>query len=229
MDRDELEIWEAEAEDEFYSSLAGDIGFIIDSALDARREALIVLPADEFLLPAYEKIAEQKRDWRHVAIVPSHDGLVAVDDPESKAAWLARLFMPKGARVLPLSSTNDDYKMAGVAADARLQDLGWPLDLVLLMLGAEGSVAGLVPGPDLEEAMADDLPARAIGVADDEGDVQVTISKLSIVKARTLIFALSGEGERDELEAAADGGGDTTVAKILADVTVPIDAHCLMA
>ena len=63
---------------------------------------------------------------------------IAVD---SAAAMLAKAFMPKGARVLPIATENKDHKAAGNAADARLQDLHWPPDLVWLGVGGDGHTA----------------------------------------------------------------------------------------
>nr|WP_255536432.1 6-phosphogluconolactonase [Pacificimonas pallii] len=220
-------MWESESADEFAAAVAGDISFIIDQALDARREAIVALPVEDFLLPAYALVAEGKRNWRHVIIVPSYDALIAVDDPKSKVATLARIFMAKGARVLPLGSENADYRMAGAAADARLQDLGWPFDLVLLTMSDEGDVSGLVQGPDLDEALTADDDRRAYGMAADDGEAHVTISRKTIVSARTLMFALQGASQSSEVATAVEGG-DSPAAKLLAGVTVPIDAHVLL-
>lgn len=223
----ELEVWDAADTDEFSSSIAGDIGFIIDSALDARRDALIALPWKDFLAPAYEVLAAQKRDWRHVSIVPTHDRIVAVDDPASEVAKLARQFMPKGARVMPLSGENDDYKLAGNAANARLEDLGWPFDLVLLTVSSEGEVAGLCEGPDLEQGLTSPENIRALGLADSSGKVRVSISGHTVASARTLMFALEGGEEQALLERAADGEKSTPVGRLFEKITVPVDAHVL--
>ncbi|EMD84152.1 6-phosphogluconolactonase [Pacificimonas flava] len=222
----ELELWEAEDADEFASSIAGDIGFIIDSALDARRQALIALPWEDFLAPAYDKLAEQRRDWRHVTFVPTHDDLVPVNDPTSKVAKLAKLFMPKGARVLPLSSENPDYKLAGSAANARLQDLGWPLDLVLMTFSDDGEAAGFVDGPDLAEAIESPDDIRALGVETPGGRQIVSISGHAVAKARTVLFALRGQNQA-ALEAAGAGDTETPLGQVLRKVTVPVDAHVL--
>ena len=40
----EAEFWDYDSEDEMAAAVAGDVGFIIESAIDARGNALIALP-----------------------------------------------------------------------------------------------------------------------------------------------------------------------------------------
>ncbi|OYU73398.1 MAG: 6-phosphogluconolactonase, partial [Alphaproteobacteria bacterium PA3] len=132
----EAEWWDYDDMDELAEAVAGDVGFIIESALDARGQALIALPGGKTPLPIYEKLAAAPIKWKHVTIIPTDDRLVAVDNPLSNVAMLAKAFMPKGARVLPIATENKDHKAAGNAAAARLQDLPWPPALVWLGVGA---------------------------------------------------------------------------------------------
>jgi 16S rRNA G966 N2-methylase RsmD len=100
----EAEWWDYDDMDELAEAVAGDVGFIIESALDARGQALIALPGGNTPLPIYEKLAAAPIKWKHVTIIPTDDRLVAVDNPLSNVANLARAFMPKGARVLDVCS-----------------------------------------------------------------------------------------------------------------------------
>src|SRR3546814_518672 len=148
----EVEWWEYDDADEMAEAVAGDIGFIIESALDARGQALIALPGGKSPALIFEKLAAAKIKWKHVTIIPTDDRLVAVDSPLSNVATIARHFLPKGARVLPIATeAAADYRAAGKAADARLADLQWPPDLMWLGVGADGHTASIFPGPDLEE------------------------------------------------------------------------------
>src|SRR3546814_18744431 len=86
-------------------------------------------------------------------------------DPLSNVTAMANVFLPVKARVMPITSeAASDYRAAGRAADARLQDVHWPLDLCLLGVGAAGHTAPIFPGEDFEEAVAGPRARRAIGV-----------------------------------------------------------------
>ena len=74
----EAEWWEYEDADEFAEAVAGDVGFIIESALDARGEALIAIAGGRTPFAAYQKLAAQKLKWKNVTIGPTDDRLVPV-------------------------------------------------------------------------------------------------------------------------------------------------------
>lgn len=229
----EAEWWEYDDVEELADAAAGDIGFIIESALDARGQALIALPGGKTPEPVYAKLARAKLNWKNVTIIPTDDRLVAITDPLSNAAMIAKAFLPKGARVMPITTEKAaDYRMAGKAADARLQELHWPIDLVVLGVGADGHTASIFPGPDLDEALNGPKTRRALGVMPDplpaEAPVaRVTLSRASIVSARAIMMILTGQPKRDMLERAIkDGASSTTpIGRVLAEADQAIDIH----
>ncbi|WP_246218604.1 6-phosphogluconolactonase [Parasphingorhabdus halotolerans] len=224
----QLEWWDFDDHAEMVGAVAGDVAFIIESALDARGDALLALPVSDEAMPVLEALAEKQIKWKYVTIIPTHDFLVPVDDPRSKVKKLAELFLTRGARVLPLAPEHDDYHMAGAAADARLQDTKWPLDLVWLGMGADGSTAGIMESADMEEALDGPPEKRAIGLLPDDGDTPlVTLTKAAICEARTVVVMLKGAGAQAGLEQVIDDGatGMTPIGRVFADLAVPVDIY----
>jgi 6-phosphogluconolactonase len=224
----EAEWWEYDSLDELADAVSGDVGFIIESAVDARNASLVALPGGD-AAGIYAKLAGQKLPWKRVTIIPTDDLLVPVDNEQSKVRGIARDFLPTGARVVPIvSGAAEDYRLAGNAADARLQDLPWPPDLVWLGVGDDGHTASIFPGPDLQTALDAPKARRAVGVMP-EGDsvARVTLTRASILSARTMLITLTGSQKREILEQAiADGHSSRLpIGRVLAEAEQPIDIH----
>lgn len=134
-----------------------------------------------------------------MTIVPGDERIVPLGDPLSNVTQLGKLFIPKGARVIPIvPKQTEDYKSAGRSADALMQDLHWPLDLCLLGVGGDGHTASIFPGPDFDEALNGPKERRMLGVMPDplppEAPVaRVTLSRQGIVTARALMIAVTGK------------------------------------
>ena len=228
----EAEWWEYDSLDELADAVAGDVGFIIESALDARGSALIALPGGKTPLPIYKKLAEAELPWKKVTIIPTDDRLVPLDSDQSNIRAIAQTFLPTGARVFPISTGIDDYKLAGGAADARLQDLPWPPDLVWLGMGEDGHTASIFAGPDLQDALDAPKARRVVGVMPDplpkDAPVaRVTLTRASILAAKTVTIVITGQKKRDLLEQAiADGQSSRLpIGRVLAEAEQPIDIH----
>ncbi len=229
----EIEWWDYEDAAEMADAVAGDIQFIIESAIDARGGAVIALSGGKTPIPIYAKLATAKLDWKRVTIVPTDERVVPLGDPLSNVTMIAKAFIPKGARVMPIVPTaNADYKAAGRSADALMQDLHWPLDLCLLGVGGDGHTASIFPGPDFDEALSGPRERRALGVMPDplppEAPVaRVTLSREGIVTARALLIAVTGQGKRDVIEKAIKQGPTSPypIGRVLADAELPVDIH----
>jgi len=229
----EIEWWEYDDAGELADAIAGDIQFVIESALDARGSAVIALAGGKTPFPAYEKLAKAKLDWKKVTIIPTDERIVPLGDPLSNVTALAKIFLPKGARVMPIvPAVTPDYKAAGRSADALCQDLHWPLDFCLLGVGGDGHTASIFPGPDFDEALNGPKERRALGVMPDplppEAPVsRVTLSRAAIATARALMIAVTGDAKRKVLEQAIAEGPSSPypIGRVLADVELPIDIH----
>jgi 6-phosphogluconolactonase len=228
----EAEWWEYDSLDELADAVAGDVGFIIDSAVEARNASLIAVPGGKTGPAIFPKLTAQKLPWKRVTVIPTDDRLVPVESDLSNVREIARAFLPAGARVVPIGTEIADYRLAGNSADARLQDLPWPPDLVWLGMGEDGHTASIFNGPDLQAALDAPKARRAIGVMPEplpaEAPVpRVTLTRSAILAARTVLITITGAKKRELLEGAiADGqSSKLPIGRVLAEVEQPIDIH----
>jgi 6-phosphogluconolactonase len=228
----EAEWWEYDSLGELADAVAGDVGFIIESAVDARGSSLIAVPVGKTGPAIFPKLVAQKLPWKKVTIIPTDERLVPMEDERSNIRAIGKTFLPAGARVVPIAADIADYKLAGNSADARLQDLPWPPDLVWLGMGKDGHTASIFTGADLQDALDAPKARRAVGVMPDplppEAPVaRVTLTRAAILSARTVMITITGEDKKALLEQAiADGqSSKLPIGRVLAEAEQPIDIH----
>jgi 6-phosphogluconolactonase len=230
---DEIEWWEFDTKAELAEQVAGDIGFVVESAIQAHGGARLALPGDRMIEPIAKSLLKVKGiAWPKVTIVPTDDRLVPAGDPLSNHAKLQKLFGGKVAQVVPLIEQGEagDYRAAGRAADARLAELEWPLDLACLGVGSGGHTASIFPGPDFDSAVAGPKQRRAVGVRpeplpQDAPVERVTLTAAALTSARAVMIVLSGAETREVLERAIKEGplSSAPIGRVIAAIESPID------
>jgi 6-phosphogluconolactonase len=211
---DEIEWWEFDTPAELAEQAVGDIGFVIDSAVEAHGGARIALPGRDGPQELYRALLASKGiDWSKVTLLPTHERKNGANGQALQA-----LFGPKGAEIVSLGG--EGAEDAGRAVDARLADMRWPLDLVLLTVGADGQAAGIVPGPEMDAAVSGPKGRRAVGSGGG-----VTLTAAAIASARAVMLVLSGPEQRELVERAIKDGplSALPIGRVLADIDTSVD------
>jgi 6-phosphogluconolactonase len=230
---DEVEWWEFDTAAEMADQVAGDIGFVIESAIEAHGGARIALPGGRTPDIIYKAMLKNRKvDWSRVTIVPTDERLVPPDHELSNYRKLAGFFGSKGANIVKLvdESAVGDYREAGRLADARLAELQWPLDLVWLGVGADGHTASIFAGPDFDRAVAGPKERRAVGVHPDPMPAdaavdRVTLTGAALSSARAVMIVIAGEEKRRVLERAINEGplSSIPIGRLIANIDAAID------
>jgi 6-phosphogluconolactonase len=201
----EAEWWEYDDLDEMAEAVAGDVGFIVESALDARGNCLLALPGGGTPQPIFARLAAAKLNWKKVTIIPTDDRLVAMDNELSNVRAIGQAFLRAGARVVPIATEIPDHKLAGNSADARLQDLPWPPDLCWLGMGEDGHTASLFPSTAALDAGRAWVAPNWV---EKLGAWRVTLTAPAINAARHVIFLVNGAAKAAPLREVLQGERD---------------------
>ncbi|HEX8667842.1 MAG TPA: 6-phosphogluconolactonase [Allosphingosinicella sp.] len=230
---DEIEWWEFDSPAEMATQAAGDIGFVVESAIEAHKGARLALPGGSTPDLIYAELLQRRDiDWTKVTIVPTDDRLVPHDDALSNYRKLEGFFGAKRANLVSLVDPAGlgDAAEAGRLADARLSTLDWPLDLVCLGMGADGHTASIFPGPDFDRAVSGPRERRATGVRPvpkpEAAPVdRVTLTGAAISSARAVMIVIAGAEKRRVLEQAIREGplSSAPIGRVLSAIEAPID------
>jgi 6-phosphogluconolactonase len=215
---DEIEWWEFDTPAELAEQVSGDIGFVIESAVQAHGAARIALPGRDGSQSVYRALLAAKGiEWSKVTLVPTHE---SVGGPSHGEA-LRALFGAKGAEVVALvDGKGGDSAEAGREADKQLGALQWPLDLVLLAVAPDGRVAGISPGPGMDAAVSGPKGRRAVQTG--EG---VTLTAPALASARAIMLVLTGAEQRATVERAIKDGplSALPIGRLLAEIDAAVD------
>lgn len=229
----EVEWWEFDDRETLANEVAGDIGFIIEKAIETNGKAELALPGGRTPVPILETLAKRDFDWSKVRVFPTNERIVPEGSEHSNYEMLQRILGSVGATVEPLidHSQNWSTKEAGQSADARLAGLSWPVDLVWLGMGEDGSTASIFPG-QMDDAINAPKSRRAVGVSPDPAPPsapydRVTLTRAALLSTHTMIVTLAGQPKRDVLEKAIKDGplSSVPIGRVLAEVDLPLDVY----
>ena len=175
----------------------------------AKQEGIVAvcLPGGSTPFPILARLAEKTLDWSRIAIWPGDDRIVAEDHPASNVGKIRRLLEPMGAQIMPLTEHAHPPHFA----------------LVWLGMGGDGHIASLFPNTDpqahdpllVRRLTPDPLPPEA-------PFERLSLTIPALLDSDEILFVIRGDDKRAIFDAAAVGGSDLPVARLLQAATQPV-------
>lgn len=151
------------------------------------------------------QLASRKLDWIRVCVTLVDERWVAEDHPDSNARLVKSLLLTgpaAQARFMPLFNAASSAHTGQPATEQALDNLAWPLDVVVLGMGDDGHTASLFPqAPELEAGFASRAHAIAITPLTAPHE-RISLTCPAIATARCVVLHITGEGKRTLLETA---------------------------
>ena len=214
-------------------ALAERVAERLRNALSERGHAVLAVSGGSTPKDFFERLSREKLDWSKVQVTLVDERWVPDSDERSNAHLVESHLLQHAAanaRFIPLY-TGDATPEAGLAkADARINALSLPFDVVVLGMGEDGHTASFFPGGDhLAEALDMQGSARVLPMhAPDAGEPRITLTLPTLLETRALYLLVSGEKKRDVLADVRLGLGaarDYPVRVVLTQQHVPVAVY----
>lgn len=180
-------------------------------------------------LPVYQALSRAPLDWARVDVGLTDERWLRPDDPESRAAAVRHSLLVEhaaAARFETLTLVGRRIEDAVATANAHAHQ---PTQVAVLVLGDDGSVAGLAPqSPDYGRALASQQAYVAldapIGADEAPWARRISITPAGLARVRMRVLLLRGARQRELLEASTAGGGQGAL-HALQQAGGPLQAH----
>lgn len=218
--------------DALCSALATRIARVIRAGLSERGSAAVALAGGSTPFPLYRRLAEEPLDWTRVTILPSDERWVAQDHEACNLRAIRAAFADAHPNFGTLVPDEPGAAPSLDSARATLSDIGRPLDVCVLGMGADGHFASLFPGtPELQTALDPDDANPVVIVhpdpmPEDAPFPRVSLTLSAIAASDYVVLLIRGERKRQVLASARNADPRRyPVAALLAQPELPLEIH----
>jgi 6-phosphogluconolactonase len=218
--------------EELAVALASDISARLADAVRLRGEAVLAVSGGTTPVKLFEALSKHDIDWACVMVTLVDERFVPPENPRSNERLVHEHLLKNNAgkaKFVGLYVPAPTVEDAARAAEARIDALPVPFDVVVLGMGTDGHTASFFPGGDrLAEAIDPQsdtlvLPMQAEGA----GEPRLTLTLPAITEARFIVLHIEGAAKRKVLERALEPGEETAmpIRAVLNHAAVPVQVY----
>ncbi len=178
--------------------LAGRLAARLATQMRAKRRVSLAVSGGDTPGPLFDALARTRLAWARVDVTLTDERWLPARDPRSNA-HLARTRLLRAqahrARFVALKTNHSKPERGIGLATARLAPL-LPLDIAIIGMGADGHIASLFPGENLNGRSAV-ITAHAPGARG--AAARMSLSLRTLLEARLVVLILRGRSKRDAL------------------------------
>lgn len=216
------------------AAAASFIAAKLDRALATQQTASIIVTGGSTPGGIYGKLSRATLDWKRVEITLSDERWADPLSPASNEHLVRTRLLQNNAanaRFIPLMSAEPGPETGAAVAERRLAAMRWPMDLVLLGMGADGHFASLFPHSPVLQAGFDSRD-RCIAVpagSPAPAESRLSLTLRALLDSRIIVIVAIGKTKRQAFEHALAGGDfrSIPVAVLLRQNNIPV--HFLWA
>lgn len=221
---------------ELSQALALDVAQRLQHAIAERGTATLAVSGGKSPVPVFEALRQHALPWAQVTVLLVDERVVPHTHAESNTALVQRHLLQGAAgaaRFVPcfddrpdladLASDNRGLEQLVQLANARLHNLPWPLDVVLLGMGEDGHTASLFPAaPGLAHALQSPHAVSWVRPAT-APHARLTLTLPRLLQARHVALSISGDTKRAVYAQACSAPSEALpVSLVLHGRTTPV-------
>ncbi|WP_224544201.1 6-phosphogluconolactonase [Mesorhizobium sp. CA16] len=210
------------------TALAGQIADRLDSAIAERGTALLAVSGGTTPAKLFATLSTAPITWDKVTVTLVDERFVPPSSPRSNAGLVAANLLQNkaaAARFVPLYHEAANIENAASMDSEALRALPWPLDVVILGMGADGHTASFFPDAGNLEELLDPASQRIVLPvhAASGGEPRLTLSMARIVAAGFVALHIEGEDKRAAFNGAMDPGAKKPIRRVIEAAPRPIE------
>lgn len=213
-------------------ALADKVADALAEAIERRGQAILAVSGGTTPKAFFAALSERPIDWGKVTVTLVDERMVGPDHERSNQRLASRHLLQNraaDAAFAPLYIRGEDGPQIAAQASQRIDELGLPIDVVVLGMGTDGHTASFFPGGStLAEVTDPACPHSVMAIeAPNAGEPRLTLTLPRIAEAGLVVLHIEGSAKAAVLAQALEAGpeADMPVRAVLRHATSPVEVY----